>query len=100
MIQQVSTFYVNYQGEPFRENLRNNKGMFYGIVGVFLLAFAGATEFIPELNEAIKFVPMEEEFKFKLTAVLVLDLAGTYICEEGFKYMFMDDQPKAIPEVK
>ncbi|KAL6948399.1 putative cation-transporting ATPase 1 [Hanseniaspora uvarum] len=100
LIQQVSTFYVNYQGEPFRENLRNNKGMFYGIVGVFLLAFAGATEFIPELNEAIKFVPMEEEFKFKLTAVLVLDLAGTYICEEGFKYMFMDDQPKAIPEVK
>ncbi|XBW37871.1 hypothetical protein QEN19_003446 [Hanseniaspora menglaensis] len=97
LIQQVSTFYVNYQGEPFRENLRNNKGMFYGIVGVFALAFAGATEFIPELNEAIKFVPMEEEFKLKLSAVLLLDLGGTYVCEETFKYFFMDDQPKKIP---
>lgn len=97
LIQQVSTFYVNYQGEPFRENLRNNKGMFYGIVGVFALAFAGASEFIPELNAAIKFVPMTEPFKLKLSAVLLLDLGGTYACEETFKYFFMDDQPKKIP---
>ncbi|KAL6928066.1 putative cation-transporting ATPase 1 [Hanseniaspora valbyensis] len=97
LIQQVSTFYVNYQGEPFRENLRSNKGMFYGIIGVFALAFAGATEFMPELNEAIKFVPMTEDFKLKLSAVLLLDLGGTYACEETFKYFFMDDQPKKIP---
>ena len=26
LVQQVSTFAVNYQGEPFRENIRNNRG--------------------------------------------------------------------------
>ena len=96
LIQQVSTFYVNYQGEPFRENIRNNKGMYYGIVGVFALAFAGATELIPELNEAIKFVPMEDSFKGKLTGALLLDFFGAWAGEQFFKFFFMDDKPSDI----
>lgn len=63
LVQQVSTFAVNYQGEPFRENIRSNKGMYYGLLGVTGLALASATEFLPELNEAMKFVPMTDDFK-------------------------------------
>ena len=96
LVQQVSTFAVNYQGEPFRENIRNNKGMFYGIVGVMALAFAGATEFIPELNEAMKFVPMQDDFKVKLTLTLLLDFFGSWGAEQFFKYFFMDDKPADI----
>ncbi|CCF58210.1 hypothetical protein KAFR_0E00560 [Kazachstania africana CBS 2517] len=96
LVQQVSTFAVNYQGEPFRENIRNNKGMWYGLLGVTGLAFASASEFMPELNEAMKFVPMDDLFKFKLTTTLAVDFAGCWAAEQFFKYMFMDDKPADI----
>ncbi|EDZ72689.1 YEL031Wp-like protein, partial [Saccharomyces cerevisiae AWRI1631] len=78
LVQQVSTFAVNYQGEPFRENIRSNKGMYYGLLGVTGLALASATEFLPELNEAMKFVPMTDDFKIKLTLTLLLDFFGSW----------------------
>lgn len=96
LVQQVSTFVVNYQGEPFRENIKSNKGMYYGIVGVSALALAGSTEFIPELNEAMKFVPMDEIFKVKLTATLLLDFFGSWAFELFFKYFFMDSKAADI----
>ncbi|EDO17605.1 hypothetical protein Kpol_1061p30 [Vanderwaltozyma polyspora DSM 70294] len=96
LAQQISTFAVNYQGEPFRENISNNKGMYYGLIGVTCLAVAGATEFIPELNESLSFVPMDEVFKFKLTSTLFLDFFGSLAAEYFFKYFFMDDKPADI----
>ncbi|CCE66011.1 hypothetical protein TPHA_0O00400 [Tetrapisispora phaffii CBS 4417] len=96
LVQQVSTFAVNYQGEPFRENIKNNKGMYYGILGVAGLALAGATEMLPELNEALNFVPMTDIFKTKLTLTLLLDFFGSFACEYFFKYFFMDDKPADI----
>lgn len=96
LAQQVSTFVVNYQGEPFRENIRNNKGMYYGIVGVSALALCGSTEFIPELNAAMKFVPMDDVFKVKLTATLLLDFFGSWAFELFFKYFFMDSKAADI----
>lgn len=96
LVQQVSTFAVNYQGEPFRENITSNKGMYYGLLGVTGLALAGATEFIPELNEAMKFVPMDESFKLKLTTTLLIDFFGSWGCEYVFKYFFMDARPADI----
>ncbi|KAG0664739.1 putative cation-transporting ATPase 1 [Maudiozyma exigua] len=96
LVQQVSTFAVNYQGKPFREDIRNNKGMYYGLVSVAGLALASATEFMPELNEAMKFVPMSDEFKLKLTVTLLLDFFGSLGAEHFFKYFFMDDTPADI----
>ncbi|CCH59062.1 hypothetical protein TBLA_0B02200 [Henningerozyma blattae CBS 6284] len=96
LVQQVSTFAVNYQGEPFRETITKNKGMYYGLIGVSGLALAGATEFIPELNEAMSFVPMTEEFKFKLTSVLLLDFFGSLGAEYFFKFFFMEDKAADI----
>ncbi|KAG0664685.1 putative cation-transporting ATPase 1 [Monosporozyma unispora] len=96
LVQQVSTFAVNYQGEPFRENIMNNKGMYYGLLGVSTLAVASATEFLPELNEAMKFVPMTDDFKFKLTSCLALDFFGSWGAEQFFKFFFMDDKPSDI----
>ena len=100
LVQQVSTFAVNYQGEPFRENIRSNKGMYYGLLGVTGLALASATEFIPELNEAMKFVPMEDDFKMKLTITLFVDFFGCWGAEHFFKFFFMDDTPADITEEK
>lgn len=90
LAQQVSTFAVNYQGLPFKESIKDNKGMYYGLLGVAGLALAGATEFFPELNEQMQFVPMDFVFKTKLTSCLVLDLGVCWAIELGLKYLFMD----------
>lgn len=90
LAQQVSTFAVNYQGLPFRESIKDNKGMYYGLLGVAGLALAGSTEFFPELNQSMSFVPMDSLFKFKLTASILADLGFTWIIELTLKHFFMN----------
>ena len=72
--------------------------MFYGIVGVTGIAFACSTEFIPELNAAMKLVPFKDEFKMTMTAVMVLDYAACYVIEVVLKYLFSDLRARDIAE--
>lgn len=96
LIQQISTFAINYQGRPFRESIRENKAMYWGLVIVAGVAFSCATEFIPEINERLKLVPFTMEFKITLTVVMALDYVGCWIIEQGFKKTFSDYRPKDI----
>lgn len=96
LIQQISTFAINYQGRPFRESIRENKGMYWGLVLVSGVAFSCATEFIPEINEKLKLVPFTSEFKLMLTTVMIGDYAGCWIIEKGLKWAFSDYKPKDI----
>ncbi|KFA68912.1 hypothetical protein S40285_05427 [Stachybotrys chlorohalonatus IBT 40285] len=98
LIQQISTFAINYQGRPFRESLSENKGMYWGILGVSGLAFACAMELMPEINQQMKLVPFTEEFKLKLTACMVADYAVCFIIERGLKALFSDYKPRDIAE--
>lgn len=98
LIQQISTFAVNYQGRPFRESLSENKGMFYGILGVTGIAFACSTEFIPELNTAMKLVPFQDEFKKTMTIVMILDYVACYVIEIVLKFLFSDLRARDIAE--
>lgn len=100
LAQQVSTFAVNYIGLPFKEDIKDNKGMFYGLLGVAGLALAGSTEFMPELNEAMQFVPMDFVFKLKLTGCILLDLGGTWAVEVVLKHFFMNSAAADIAERK
>lgn len=96
LIQQISTFAINYQGRPFRESIRENKGMYYGLIGVAAVAFSCSTEFIPEINEKLRLVPFSTEFKTTMTVVMVLDYAGCWIIEKSLKWAFSDYRPKDI----
>ncbi|CAK9438256.1 uncharacterized protein LODBEIA_P24970 [Lodderomyces beijingensis] len=96
LAQQVSTFTVNYIGLPFRESIKDNKGMYYGLLGVAALTFAGSTEFVPEINEAMQFVPMSTDFKVKLTGAIIVDLGATWIIENVLKHFFMNSEPADI----
>ncbi|KAH8596161.1 hypothetical protein B0O99DRAFT_686206 [Bisporella sp. PMI_857] len=96
LIQQISTFAINYQGRPFRESLSENRGMYWGIVGVSAIAFSCSTEFIPEINEKMRLVPFTSEFKTTLTTVMVLDYVGCYVIEKVLKFAFSDYKPKDI----
>lgn len=98
LIQQISTFAVNYQGRPFRESISENKGMFYGILAVTAVAFSCSTEFIPEINQQMKLVPFKDEFKTTLTAVMVIDYLACYVIEVVLKRLFSDFRPRDIAE--
>lgn len=58
--QQVSTFAINYQGRPFREGIRENGALYWGLLGAAAVAFSGATDFIPEMNRWLQIVVMED----------------------------------------
>ncbi|KAF2654850.1 cation-transporting ATPase 4 [Lophiostoma macrostomum CBS 122681] len=96
LIQQISTFAINYQGRPFRESIKENRGMYWGLVSVSAVAFSCATEFIPEINEKLKLVPFTYEFKVMLTSMMVLDYVGCWVVEKGLKKLFSDYKPKDI----
>lgn len=96
LIQQVSTFAINYQGRPFRESLRENRTMFWSIIGVTWIAFSCSIEFIPELNQKLRLVKFSSEFQFVLTATMLVDFIGCWLVEQGFKWAFSDNKPKEI----
>ena len=96
LIQQISTFAINYQGRPFREGIRENRGMFWGIVLVAGVAFSCSTEFIPELNEKMRLVPFSSAFKMTMTMVMLIDYVGCYVVEQVLKQAFSDFRPKDI----
>ncbi|KAJ5155953.1 Cation transporting ATPase [Penicillium capsulatum] len=96
LIQQISTFSINYQGRPFRESIRENKAMYWGLVAASAVAFSCATEFVPEINEKLRLVPFSNEFKITLTVLMIFDYAGCYIIENVLKALFSDFRPKDI----
>jgi manganese-transporting P-type ATPase len=96
LIQQISTFAINYIGRPFRESIRENKGMYWGLVLVSALAFSCATEFIPEINTQLKLVPFTSEFKTTMTGVMIVDYLGCYAVEKVLKMLFSDFKPRDI----
>ena len=96
LIQQISTFAINYQGRPFREGIRENRGMYWGLVGVAGIAFSCSTEFVPEINERLRLVPFSGEFKVVMTGVMVVDYVGCWLVEVGLRRAFSDFRPKDI----
>ena len=70
--------------------------MYYGIVGVTALAFACSMELVPEINQQMKLVPFTEEFKTRMTVVMLIDYGSCYIIERVLKMLFSDFKPKDI----
>lgn len=54
---------VGYQGRPFREGIRENSTLWWGLVAASAVAFSGATDFMPELNRWLQIVVMEDSVR-------------------------------------
>ncbi|TIB78800.1 hypothetical protein E3Q23_00623 [Wallemia mellicola] len=94
--QQVSTFAINYQGRPFRESLRENPPLMYGLMGASAVSFCGATDFLPELNRWLQIVEMSYGFQFKLCGSMILDFVLCYAVEIGCKNLFANLNPPEL----
>ncbi|KAF4610180.1 hypothetical protein D9613_010592 [Agrocybe pediades] len=94
--QQVSTFTINFQGRPFREGIRENKALWYGLLGASAVAFSGALDLMPEMNRWLQIVEMKGSFQLRLTASMLVDFIGCWIIEKTCKYLFADLEPKPM----
>ena len=47
------------QGRPFREGIRENSALYWGLVGASAVAFSGATDFVPEFSRWLQIVEMQ-----------------------------------------
>jgi cation-transporting ATPase 13A1 len=65
LIQQVSTFAINFIGRPFREGITENSALYYGLLGVAFIAVNGATNFVSEINSWLQLTPMSLEVSFR-----------------------------------
>jgi len=70
--------------------------MYWGILMVTGVAFSASTEFVPELNQQLKLVPFDMDFKTRLTAMMIIDFVGCYTIEKVLKFMYSDYRPKDI----
>eukprot|EP00842_Homolaphlyctis_polyrhiza_P005150 jgi/Hompol1/5636/HPOL_004583-RA len=95
LIMQISTFAINYQGQPFRESLFKNKAMFNSLAIVGAIAFAAASEVSEDLNDWMQLVPFPDEFRFKLLATMGLDYFLAWTVEMVTAWLFSDNKAKA-----
>ncbi|CAE6471673.1 unnamed protein product [Rhizoctonia solani] len=94
--QQVSTFAINFQGRPFREGIRENPALYYGLLGASAVAFGGSMDIIPEMNRWLQIVEMSFSFQVRLTVTMALDFMGCWAVEHACKYLFADLEPKYL----
>ena len=55
---------VLLQGRPFREGIRENPALYYGLLGAGAVAFGGAIDLMPELNRWLQIVEMTSAVSF------------------------------------
>ena len=58
MSMQVSTFWVNYIGRPFREDIRENSLLYRGLLAGLAVAFVGVLEIVKDFNNFLQLVPL------------------------------------------
>jgi cation-transporting ATPase 13A1 len=89
MINQTITFVVNYQGEPFMENMSKNSGLkkfLYIIIGLTLVIIF---DLYPQLNETLELLPLPDDITYKCTliGIMVVNYLLCYLLE-NWKYVF------------
>ena len=81
---QTIIFIVNYQGEPFMENILDNSSMVKLIGAIFALGSVIIFDLYPQLNEDIELVSLPEDntYKIKLLIIMLTNFALCYIVEK------------------
>ncbi|CAG5056592.1 unnamed protein product [Parnassius apollo] len=88
MALQISTFAINYRGEPFMEGLRENKPLLYSIMlsGGAVLALAAGL--IPDLSNMFEIVYFPPDYRLILVQVLIADMVFAYLVDRICLWLF------------
>ncbi|OWF35828.1 manganese-transporting ATPase 13A1-like [Mizuhopecten yessoensis] len=88
MALQVSTFAVNYRGEPFMESLRNNKPLLYSVM-ISAGAIVGLSSgLFPEVTEQFELVTLPDEFRTVVLSTLLADIVGALLLDRICFFLF------------
>lgn len=79
--QQLSTFVVNYQGHPFMQSIRENKGFFVCLLITAGIVVTSALQIVPEFNTGFDLVILPDQFAQRLVAVMGFDFLGAWLWE-------------------
>lgn len=88
MALQVSTFAVNYKGEPFMESLFNNKPLLYSLAFSCTAITALASGVVPDIADQFEIVPLPTEFRNTVLQILAADIGGSFIIDRVCSYLF------------
>ncbi|XP_043249051.1 endoplasmic reticulum transmembrane helix translocase [Colletes gigas] len=87
MALQVSTFVVNYRGQPYMESLIQNKPLLYSLIGSAAVIL-GLCGFSPVLATQFEIVEFPSEFRTLLLQILVADFILAYMIDRACLWLF------------
>lgn len=85
---QVSTFAINYRGQPFMESLTQNKALLFSLVGNSAVILLLACGFLPNLAVQFEIVDFPTHFRTILVQILVADFVLAYIVDRVCLWLF------------
>ncbi|XP_053601679.1 endoplasmic reticulum transmembrane helix translocase [Plodia interpunctella] len=88
MALQISTFAINYRGQPFMEGLRANKPLLYSVVVSGGCVLALAAGLLPELNHMFEIVHFPPSYRVILVQVLIADMLFAYLMDRLCLWLF------------
>ncbi len=103
MVNQTITFVVNYQGEPFMENLGQNSAMKKLVFGIIAITAVIIFDLYPQLNETLELVPLPDDtnYRMMLCGIMFFNFVLCYLLEK-WKSLFglYEPFPKQKPKKK
>ena len=83
MINQTITFVVNYQGEPFMENLSKNSGLKKLLFAIIGLTIVVIFDLYPQLNEMLELLPLPDDFMYRISicGIMFVNFILCYLLE-------------------
>ena len=103
MLNQTITFIVNYQGEPFMENLSTNGAMRKLIMGILAFSAVFIFDLFPQLNENLELVPLPDDsgYRMSLIFIMVTNFIICYLLEKWKNILGLyEPYPKSKPNTK
>ncbi len=84
MLNQTITFVVNYQGEPFMENLITNGAMRKLIYAILAFSAIFIFDLFPQLNENLELVPLPDDsgYRISLITIKITNFVLCYVLEK------------------
>ncbi|XP_046376325.1 endoplasmic reticulum transmembrane helix translocase-like [Haliotis rufescens] len=86
MALQVSTFAVNYRGEPFMESLKDNKPLLYSLMFSGGAIFALASGLLPDLADQFQLVALPDEFRNTVLGVISADIVLAFVVDRVIRF--------------
>ncbi|XP_041968450.1 endoplasmic reticulum transmembrane helix translocase [Aricia agestis] len=95
MALQISTFAINYRGEPFMEGLRDNRPLLWSVVVSGGAVFALATGVLPDLSNMFEIVYFPPDYRLIVVQVLIADMVFAYLVDRICLWTFGDGRVAA-----